>query len=146
MVTNRELESQFKAFSEDYEETKNTLNQLCEKVEELSTMKETLPELEVAILALYPDRMATYQELKYSKLEPSLGPPLLAKIAPVTSSKSDGCNPAKLLPRQPQLHFGSITQDAALKKETQLIDSPQVQIQEQPKERITRTIVTTTEH
>ncbi len=68
MVTNRELESQFKAFSEDYEETKNTLNQLCEKVEELSTMKETLPELEVAILALYPDRMATYQELKYSKL------------------------------------------------------------------------------
>ncbi|KAF3950215.1 hypothetical protein CMV_024000 [Castanea mollissima] len=35
MVTNAELESQFKAISQDYEGTKKTLDQLLEKVESM---------------------------------------------------------------------------------------------------------------
>jgi hypothetical protein len=96
MVSNVELESKFKAFSQDYERTKNTLNQLCERVcsieaklEDLSTVLETLDKLEAAILATYPDRIATYQELQYSKLYPSSSPLLLASIAPVIHLKSD---------------------------------------------------------
>ena len=99
-------------------------------------MKETLAELEVAILANNPDRMATYQGLRYSKLEPSLSPPLSAKIALVIPSKFDGCSPENLLPQQPQLGISSKPQRVELKGETQYYDSPHVQLQEQPKESI----------
>lgn len=52
------------------------MNQLCERVnsieaklEEISAMKETFPKLEITILAKYRDRMTTYQELGYAKLD-----------------------------------------------------------------------------
>lgn len=88
MVSNSELETHFKAFSQDYERTK-TSNQLCERVfsmeakleEDLSTLQETLDKLEVAVLAKYLDRTATYLELRYSNLDPSLSPPVLANLS-----------------------------------------------------------------
>ena len=54
MVTNTELESQFKAFSKDYEGTKKTwiekVNSIETRLEELSAMKGTLDKLSAAVL------------------------------------------------------------------------------------------------
>ena len=61
MVTNVKLKSKFKAFSQDYEGTNRSLNQLCEKVnsikaklKELSTMKGTLDRLPTVVLGKFP--------------------------------------------------------------------------------------------
>ena len=50
-----------------------------------------------------------------------------------------------LLLQQPQLGIGSNPQGVLLKRETQPYDSPQVQLQEQPKESIIWTMETTKE-
>ena len=120
MVTNAKLESQFKAFFSDCECTKKTLHPLCEKfnsidakLDKLCSMREDMKKLEVAILAKYPDRKTIYQQLRDPKLEPSLSPPLLKNVAPVTPSKFDGHSTENLLLQQPQLHIGLVPQGVA---------------------------------
>lgn len=68
------------------------------KLKELHSLLETLGRLEVVNLAKYPNMIATYQEFRCSKLEPSLSPSLLSNIAPMIPSKSDGSISANLLP------------------------------------------------
>jgi len=93
MVTKAELESQFKAISQDYEGTKKTLDQLREKVEsmdeklnsvdaklkEFCTMREDKRKLEVTFLAKYPDRIEIYQQFTDSQLNQSLSPTFIGK-------------------------------------------------------------------
>lgn len=75
------------------------------KLEDFSTMRETLDKQAIAILEKYT-AITINQELIYSDLDPSLSP-FLAKISLVTLSKSDGCSSTNLLTQQLQLCIGS---------------------------------------
>ena len=98
------------------------------KLEDFSTMRETLDKQAIAILEKYTAITAN-QELIYSDLDPSLSP-FLAKISLVTLSKSDGCSSTNLLTQQLQLCIGSnLMSQGGIKERNQPYYS-QVQLQE----------------
>ena len=68
---------------------------------------------------------------------------MLANVAPITPLKFDGCSTENLLLQQPQLHIGLVPEGVALKEENQPYDSPQVHLNKQPTECVTRPTVIT---
>ena len=109
MVTNAELESQFKAFSQDYKGTKKTLNLLCEKVNSIETKLEDLPamrgefnKLSAIILSKFSTETNFDQDPKFPKSGPSTAPVLPSNSRPFSSTSSVVPSTGQVPPQQTQ--------------------------------------------
>ena len=109
MVTNAELESQFKAFSQDYESTKTTLNLLCEKVnsietklEDLSAMRGEFNKLLAIILSKFSAETTFDQDPKFPNSGPSMAPVFPSSSMPFSSTNSFVPSTSQVPPQQTQ--------------------------------------------
>ena len=109
MVTNAELESQFKAFSQDYKGAKKTLNLLCEKVNSIETKLEDLPamrgefnKLSAIILSKFSTETNFDQDPKFPKSGPSTAPVFPSNSRPFSSTSSVVPRTGQVPPQQTQ--------------------------------------------
>ena len=109
MVTNAELESQFKAFSQDYKGAKKTLNLLCEKVNSIETKLEDLPamrgefnKLSAIILSKFSTETNFDQDPKFPKSGPSTAPVFPSNSRPFSSTSSVVPSTGQVPPQQTQ--------------------------------------------
>ena len=106
-MTNAELESQFKAFSQDYESTKTTLNLLCEKVnsietklEDLSAMRGEFNKLLAIILSKFSAETTFDQDPKFPNSGPSMAPVFPSSSMPFSSTNSFVPGTSQVPPQQ----------------------------------------------